>query len=75
MTEEQDNGDYFQLESSRELSSFHTSIWMAGSKAEASRILREHQLSEEEFVYRFPELAKRVQVLPDTLPYSDGHSD
>ncbi|MFJ3287730.1 hypothetical protein ACIPMW_20930 [Streptomyces sp. NPDC086669] len=49
-------------------------IWMAVSKAEARLVRREHQLSEEEFVDRFPELAKYVQGLPDTLPHADENS-
>ncbi|CAM5404332.1 hypothetical protein SVIRM249S_02523 [Streptomyces viridochromogenes] len=74
MAEEQDSGDYYHLESARELGSFHTRIRMAVSKAEARLVRREHQLSEEEFVDRFPELAKYIQGLPDTLPHSDENS-
>ncbi|MEU6528565.1 hypothetical protein ABZ869_05150 [Streptomyces sp. NPDC046928] len=74
MAEEQDDIDYCHLESARELGSFHARIRTAGSRAEASLVRREHQLSEEEFVDRFPELAKYVQGLPETPPHSDENS-
>ncbi|MDI9836314.1 hypothetical protein [Streptomyces sp. KAU_LT] len=74
MAEEQDDNDYFHLESARELGSFDVRIRTAGSRAEASLVRREHRLSEEDFIDRFPELAKYVQGLPETLPHSGENS-
>jgi hypothetical protein len=53
------------LESFRELGGFELRVQLAASKAEVAGILYEHDLSEEEFSDRFPELAKPVQDLPD----------
>ncbi|MBA4860438.1 hypothetical protein H1V43_03380 [Streptomyces sp. PSKA54] len=57
------------LESFRELSGFELSVQLAASKADVAGIIYAHDLSEEEFSDRFPELAKLVQDLPDDLPH------
>lgn len=61
--DEQDCGDL--LDSLRELGAFELRIQVAKSKVEAAKILHQHNLSEESFSYRFPDLAKTVQGLPD----------
>lgn len=64
--DEQDCGDL--LDSLRELHSFQLCIQTAHSKVEVAEILHRHDLSEETFTYRFPDLAKTVQELPDKTP-------
>lgn len=60
---EQSCGDF--LDSLRELSAFEFIIQTARSKVEVAEILHGYNLSEENFAYRFPDLAKTVQELPD----------
>ncbi|MFE5088986.1 hypothetical protein ACFRCI_00975 [Streptomyces sp. NPDC056638] len=57
------------LESFRELSGFTLRVQLAASKADVAGILFAHDLSEEAFSGRFPELAKLVQGLPDAPPH------
>ncbi|AXE86193.1 hypothetical protein [Streptomyces sp. Go-475] len=61
--DEQDCGDL--LDSLRELSAFELRIQTAQSKVEVAEILHRHDLPEEFFTQRFPDLAKTVQQLPD----------
>jgi hypothetical protein len=61
--DEQHCGDF--LDSLRELGAFELGIQTAQSKVEVAEILHRHDLSEEIFAYRFPDLAKTVQELPD----------
>lgn len=61
--DEQDCGDF--LDSLRELSAFELRVQTAQSKVEVAEILHRHDLPEEIFAYRFPDLAKTVQELPD----------
>jgi hypothetical protein len=60
---EQDCGDF--LSSFQELSSFELRIQIAHSKAEVAEILNWYDLPEEDFTRGFPDLAKKVQLLPD----------
>jgi hypothetical protein len=55
----------FHLNSDREVSAFLLEIQLANSKKEASAICSWFALSEEDFIRGFPDLAQRVQELPD----------
>ncbi|MFF8530522.1 hypothetical protein ACF07B_00750 [Streptomyces sp. NPDC015532] len=59
------------LNSSRELSAFEMEIQMADSKAKVTEILDWVDLSEENFIEGFPDLAKKVRDLPDSPTFSD----
>jgi hypothetical protein len=66
---EQDDDGFSSALSDREKSTFHLGIKTASSKAEVVNILYEYNLTEEDFIDRFPDLAKKVQDLPDeTFP-------
>ncbi|MET8769658.1 hypothetical protein [Streptomyces sp. NPDC004658] len=54
----------FLLLSGRESSAFWLDIHLAASKAEVAEVLHRHNVSEDDFVKEFPDLAKVVQVLP-----------
>ncbi|MBM7438921.1 hypothetical protein [Streptomyces sp. HB132] len=58
------------MNSYREMSAFHWEIETAGSKAKVSEILERFDLPGDDFIEGFPDLAKKVQELPDspTLP-------
>ncbi|WP_393098675.1 hypothetical protein [Streptomyces sp. LN325] len=56
-------GDH--LNSYREVSAFDLDIRLAASKARVAEILERVDLSEEDFIEGFPDLAKKVQGLPD----------
>jgi hypothetical protein len=60
-----DNDCDFLLLSNRERSVLWLDIHRATSKAEAAAVLDLHDLSEDDFVKEFPDLAKVVQLLPD----------
>jgi len=57
--------DSESLDSLRESSVFELAIKTAESKVEVRGILHDHDLSEEDFIIRFPVLAKVAQGLPD----------
>ncbi|MFJ8595679.1 hypothetical protein [Streptomyces sp. NPDC093598] len=61
--DEHDCGDF--LDSLRELGAFELRIQTAQSKVEVAEILHRHDLSEDTFIHRFPDLAKTVRELPD----------
>lgn len=63
MNEQQDDDE--SLDSQRDSSSFWLSMKMASSMAEVQIILDRFDVPEEEFVNRFPSLAKLIQGLPD----------
>ncbi|WP_437038491.1 hypothetical protein [Streptomyces sp. enrichment culture] len=56
------------LLSRRECSAIDADIRKAASKAEVAAVLNWHELSEDDFVAGFPNLAKAVQELPDESP-------
>ncbi|WP_327577733.1 hypothetical protein [Streptomyces sp. NBC_00145] len=56
-------GDH--LNSCREMSAFYLEIRMTESKARVAEILERVDLSEDDFIEGFPDLAKKVQELPD----------
>ncbi|MGV9425245.1 hypothetical protein ACWDO7_13280 [Streptomyces sp. NPDC003656] len=58
-----DHGDH--LTDSRNLSTFHLNILTAENKARARETIQIHEITEDEFIKHFPELAKWVQGLPD----------
>jgi hypothetical protein len=53
------------LLSQRECGAIYGHISSAASKVEVAEILNWHELSEDDFVTGFPDLAKAVQELPD----------
>ncbi|WP_143658615.1 hypothetical protein [Streptomyces sp. IMTB 2501] len=56
-------GDF--LDSCREVSAFELIIQIAKSKVEVIEILHGYNLPEEDLAENFPNLAKKVQGLPD----------
>ncbi|MFF8634425.1 hypothetical protein ACF052_09520 [Streptomyces pilosus] len=56
------------LLSQREFSTIDARIRMSTSKADVTDILDWYELSEDDFVAGFPDLAKTVQELPDEHP-------
>lgn len=56
------------LLSQRECSAIELDIQSAASKAEVTDLLDRHELSEDDLLGGFPELAKAVQTLPDEIP-------
>lgn len=56
------------LLSQRECSAIGACIRMSASKAEVADILNWYELSEDDFIAGFPDLAKAVQELPDESP-------
>ncbi|WP_432133228.1 hypothetical protein [Streptomyces sp. bgisy154] len=63
-----DNDGGFLLLSSRERSTLEWDICRATSEAEVAGLLHRHDVSEDDFVKEFPDLAKLVQLLPDQGP-------
>jgi hypothetical protein len=55
----------FLLLSDRERSALGLDIQQAASKAEAAEVLHRYDVSENDFLKEFPDLAKVVQLLPD----------
>ncbi|MFF3216221.1 hypothetical protein ACFYYB_37100 [Streptomyces sp. NPDC002886] len=53
------------LDSGRESSAFWLAIVTAGSKAAVPGVLLVHEVSEKDFINRFPALAEIAQSLPD----------
>lgn len=53
------------LHSSRDLNAFEMEIQTAKSRVRVAEVLHDFNLTEEDFVNGFPELAKTVQDLPD----------
>ncbi|MFS4093952.1 hypothetical protein [Streptomyces sp. AF1A] len=51
--------------SGRELSSLYFAVRTATSREQVQQILRTFELSDEDFVGSFPDLAKSVRLLPD----------
>ncbi|MFJ4584407.1 hypothetical protein [Streptomyces echinatus] len=60
-----DNDCGFLLLSHRERSALRLDICRAASKAEAAEVLYRHDISEDDFIKEFPDLAKVIQLLPD----------
>ncbi|MEU5751535.1 hypothetical protein [Streptomyces sp. NPDC047829] len=63
-----EDGCFPLLLSQRECGAIDAHIRMAASRAEVADILNRHDLSEDDFVAGFPDLAKAVLELPDESP-------
>ncbi|MFE2265234.1 hypothetical protein [Streptomyces griseosporeus] len=62
----------FLLLSERERNALWLDIHRAADKAEAALILDRHDVTSEELVRAFPDLADVVRELPDQAPQVDG---
>jgi hypothetical protein len=60
-----DNDCDFLLLSDRERSALGLEIQRAASRIEAAEVLHRYDVSEDDFLKEFPDLAKVVQLLPD----------
>lgn len=59
------------LNSYREMSTFYLEIGMAADRAQAAEVLERFDLPGDDFIEGFPDLAKKVQELPDGPSLSD----